>query len=56
MVRCVEILIENGYAGFTIDGLAARTGVSRPTIYRRWPRRQGGRARFTCPLWLVAGC
>jgi AcrR family transcriptional regulator len=35
----LEILIESGYAGFTIEGLAARTGVSRPTIYRRWPSR-----------------
>lgn len=32
----VELLIQNGYAGFTIEGLAARTGVGRPTIYRRW--------------------
>lgn len=34
-----ELLIENGYAGFTIDGVAARTGVGRPTIYRRWPSK-----------------
>jgi AcrR family transcriptional regulator len=35
----VELLIENGYAGFTIEGVAARTGVGRPTIYRRWPSK-----------------
>ena len=35
----VELLIQNGYAGFTIEGLAARAGVSRPTIYRRWPSK-----------------
>ena len=35
----VELLIQNGYAGFTIEGLAARTGVGRPTIYRRWPSK-----------------
>jgi AcrR family transcriptional regulator len=32
----LEILFDKGYAGLTIDGVAARTGVSRPTIYRRW--------------------
>lgn len=35
----VELLIQNGYAGFTIEGLAARAGVGRPTIYRRWPSK-----------------
>jgi AcrR family transcriptional regulator len=32
----LEILFDKGYAGLTIDGVAAKTGVSRPTIYRRW--------------------
>ncbi len=32
----LQILFEKGYAGLTIDGVAARTGVGRPTIYRRW--------------------
>jgi AcrR family transcriptional regulator len=32
----LEILLDKGYAGLTIDGVAARTGVGRPTIYRRW--------------------
>jgi AcrR family transcriptional regulator len=31
-----EILLDKGYAGLTIDGVAARSGVGRPTIYRRW--------------------
>jgi AcrR family transcriptional regulator len=35
----LEILQEKGYAGLTIDGVAARTGVGRPTIYRRWPSK-----------------
>ena len=33
------ILFEKGYAGLTIDGVAAAAGVSRPTIYRRWPSK-----------------
>ena len=32
----LEILNDKGYAGLTIDGVAAQTGVGRPTIYRRW--------------------
>jgi AcrR family transcriptional regulator len=35
----LEILFDRGYAGLTIDGVAARTGVGRPTIYRRWPSK-----------------
>jgi AcrR family transcriptional regulator len=32
----LEILFDKGYAGVTIEGVAARSGVGRPTIYRRW--------------------
>jgi AcrR family transcriptional regulator len=34
-----ELLEENGPAGVTIEGIAARAGVGRPTIYRWWPDR-----------------
>lgn len=33
------ILQEQGYRGVTIEGVAARAGVARPTIYRRWPSK-----------------
>jgi AcrR family transcriptional regulator len=34
-----ELLVEVGYAGTTVDGIARRAGVSRPAIYRRWPSK-----------------
>jgi AcrR family transcriptional regulator len=35
----LEILLDQGYRGVTIEGVAARAGVGRPTIYRRWPSK-----------------
>jgi len=35
----LELLQEHGYRGVTIEGVAARAGVGRPTIYRRWPSK-----------------
>jgi AcrR family transcriptional regulator len=32
-------LIEVGYGGFTIEGVAERARTSRPVLYRRWPNR-----------------
>ena len=34
-----EILEERGFANLTIDEVALRAGVSKPTIYRRWPTK-----------------
>ncbi|HEY7104763.1 MAG TPA: TetR/AcrR family transcriptional regulator [Acidimicrobiia bacterium] len=36
LVAALSILQEVGYAGLTIERVAARAGVGRPTIYRRW--------------------
>jgi AcrR family transcriptional regulator len=32
-------LYDGGYAGFTMEGVAARARTSRPVLYRRWPNR-----------------
>ena len=34
-----ELLAERGYAATTIEEIAARSGVAKTTIYRRWPNR-----------------
>ncbi|HEY2134131.1 MAG TPA: TetR/AcrR family transcriptional regulator [Acetobacteraceae bacterium] len=34
-----ELLSEGGLRNFTIEGVAARSGVARTTIYRWWPSR-----------------
>lgn len=33
-------LLDVGYVHFTLDGVAARAGTSRPVIHRRWPDKQ----------------
>jgi len=35
-----EVLLEQGYPGFTYEAVAARAGTSRPVLYRRWPRHE----------------
>ncbi|WP_020390921.1 TetR/AcrR family transcriptional regulator [Kribbella catacumbae] len=36
-----EELAEHGYDGLTVDGVAARSGVHRTTVYRRWGTVEG---------------
>ncbi|WP_423464414.1 TetR/AcrR family transcriptional regulator [Promicromonospora sp. MS192] len=35
-----DVLVEQGYNGFTYEAVAARAGTSKPVLYRRWPQRE----------------
>src|ERR1700742_2928855 len=37
-----DLLAERGFAGVTIEGIAARAGVAKQTIYRWWPSKVEG--------------
>jgi AcrR family transcriptional regulator len=43
LAAAIALVAEVGYDRMTVDALAARAGVSKPTIYRRWP---GGKAEI----------
>ncbi|MDQ8730251.1 TetR/AcrR family transcriptional regulator [Bradyrhizobium sp. LHD-71] len=34
-----QLLLEKGYAGFSIEEVARRAGAGKPTIYRWWPTK-----------------
>ncbi len=36
MAAALDILVEEGYGGFTMNKVIARAGVSSATLYRRW--------------------
>jgi AcrR family transcriptional regulator len=40
LASVLEELIESGYAGLTIERVAARAGVHKATVYRRWPDKE----------------
>ena len=35
----LELLVEHGFADLTIEGIAARAGCGKATVYRRWPSK-----------------
>lgn len=35
----LALLVDSGYAGMTMERVAARAGVGKPTVYRRWATR-----------------
>src|SRR3982751_3258600 len=37
--QVVALLGSRGYAGLTLDELAARSGVAKTTVLRRWPSK-----------------
>ena len=39
MAAALELFAEQGYAGLSIDAVAARAGVNKTTVYRRWPSK-----------------
>ncbi len=39
LAAAIELCTEKGYAGVTVEAIAARAGVSKKTIYRWWPSK-----------------
>lgn len=39
LLAAYEILVAGGFAAFTIEGVAARAGAGKATIYRWWPSK-----------------
>ncbi|OHV53826.1 TetR/AcrR family transcriptional regulator [Frankia sp. B2] len=39
LAAAIELVGEVGYAGLTIEGIAARSGAGKQTIYRWWPSK-----------------
>jgi AcrR family transcriptional regulator len=39
LAAAIQLLAERGLAGMSIEEVAARAGVAKTTIYRRWPSR-----------------
>ena len=39
LAATLELIAQDGMQGMSLEGVAARAGVSKTTIYRRWPNR-----------------
>jgi AcrR family transcriptional regulator len=48
----LALLASRGYGDFTVEDLAERAGVSRTTIYRRWPSKAAVVAAAVASLYL----
>lgn len=35
----LDLVLEQGFRGVSIEGIAAKTGIAKTTIYRRWPNK-----------------
>ncbi len=35
----LALLVEQGYGGMSMEGIASRAGVGKAAIYRRWPSK-----------------
>ena len=35
----LDLVLEVGFRGVSVEGIAARTGVGKTTVYRRWPNK-----------------
>jgi AcrR family transcriptional regulator len=48
----LDLLEKHGYAGLSIDAVAAAAGVAKTTIYRRWPSKPALLAAAAAPLYM----
>ena len=39
LTATLELMVETGYDGLSVDAVAARAGVHKTTVYRRWPTK-----------------
>lgn len=40
LTAALESMARDGYAGMSVDAVAEAAGVTKPTIYRRWPSKE----------------
>jgi AcrR family transcriptional regulator len=40
LLATIQVIAEEGFAGFSVDKVAAEAGVGKATIYRRWPSKE----------------
>lgn len=40
LAAAIELFVESGAAGTSIEAIARRAGVTKPTLYRRWPTKE----------------